>query len=65
MENKDPITTPPQPIVVAHKIELCRGCGKDFIQNPADIYSAKYYRCPKCTDDKALIRSIMYSCTIS
>jgi len=63
MENKEPITTPP--IAVANQIEQCRGCGKDFIQNPVDQYSAKYYRCSDCTNDEALMRSIMYSCTIS
>ena len=65
MEYKESMKISSQAITVVHKIEICRGCGNEFLQNPIDQYSAKYYRCTKCTDDKALIRSIMYSCTIS
>ena len=56
-------------VPVAKTIQVCRGCDKNFIQCPSDRYSSKYsaqyYRCKDCTGDKALIRSILYSCIIS
>jgi predicted RNA-binding Zn-ribbon protein involved in translation (DUF1610 family) len=62
----DKSTTPPiiiPPIAVS--VQPCRGCGKEFSQCESDKHSAKYYRCPECTSDKALLRSIICSCTIS
>ena len=56
-----PIIFPP----VAVSIGTCQGCGEKFPQCESDKYSAKYYRCSKCTGDKALLRSIICSCTIS
>ena len=57
----NPIIIPP----VAVSIGTCQGCGKEFSQCESDKYSAKYYRCLECTSDKALLRSIICSCTIS
>ena len=44
--------------------DKCRGCGNIYIRYEKNKYSASYYRCKKCTSDKACIRNILYSCSI-